>query len=351
MSDGATGGAPAGGAAPAVAASGATPTQTAPKTTEAKTPKTPAKPEAPSWSEKDDADFVERLKRSPYSKLRVDGKDEVIDSIDAFKRTLLDAQRGKGANRVVEQTKKEAAEAKAAKEEAAAIKHAIERARKGDKTALRELGLIPDEERIQAEQEWQKLPPEVQEIARTNYELAERLRQVEEEKAAELRQREETAKKQQRDETLKRAKELSASVLKDVKAELYDVELPEVLLAMETLKAAGSRLGVDYTPEQLAAYIEQQREASVWERVGRTKPDVALKRLSPILKSLKPGELRAALGDDFPALGKLFAAEWMAYHQGKKDKPAVATGTPNQPAPAKKPEPLDPRRFIPRRER
>lgn len=343
------GGAPA--AAPAAAPStGNATAQTTPKPADTKAPpKTPTKADAPSWGEKDDADFIERLKRSPYGKLKVDGKDEAIDSVDAFKRTLLDAQRGKGANRIVEQTKKEAAEAKAAKEEATAIKAAIDRARRGDKSALRDLGLIPDDERIQAEQEFAKLPPEVQEIARHNFELTERLRAAEEEKANELRQRQDTEKKQQRDATLKRAKELAATILKDVKEDLHDVELPEVLLAMETLKAAGSRLGVDYTPEQLAVYIEQQREQSVWERVGRTKPEVALKRLSPILKGLKAGGLREALGDDFPSLAKLFASEWLAYHKGGKAKPASAAG--EAPAPPKKPDPLQPFRFKPRNER
>ncbi len=105
MSDGA--GAP-GGAAP-VAPAGQPTTHVQSKTPPA--PKAP-KTDAPSWSEKDDADLIERFKRSPHGRLKVDGKDEPIDSIDSLKRTLLDAQRGRGANRLVEQTKKEAAEAK-----------------------------------------------------------------------------------------------------------------------------------------------------------------------------------------------------------------------------------------------
>lgn len=345
MSDGATGGAPAAPAAPA--ATGTPNTPVAPPKTAA--PKAaPPKPDAPSWGEKDDADFIERLKRSPYGKIRVDGKDEAIDSVDALQRTLRHAQKGHAANRLVEQTKKEAEAAKKEAAETKAERELIQRARQGDVQARRQLGLIPDEERAQAEQEWQQLPPEVQAIARQNMELAERLRAVEEEKAAELKTREETEKKQHRDNQLARAKELSASVLKDVKAELHDVELPEILLAMETLKASGSRLGVDYTPEQLAAYVEQQREAGVWERVGRTKPDVALKRLAPMLKSLKAGELRGALGEDFPALAKLFAGEWLAYHQGKKSKPAPAASTEE---PQQKREPLSPIRFVPRNNR
>ncbi len=324
--------------APAVA-----PTQVAPKTAPAKAP---PKTEPPSWSEKDDADLIERVKRSPYGKLKVDGKDEAIDSIDAFKRMQLDAQRGKGANRFVEQTKKEAEAAKKEAAEAKAERELIARARKGDPQARRELGLIPDEERQRTEQEWAALPPEVQAVVRENFEMQQRLKAHEDEKQKTLAEREAAEKKEKRDATLKTAKELSASVLKDVREELYDVELPEVLLAMETLKAAGARLGKEYTPEQLAAYIEQQREAGVWERVGRTKPNVALKRLAPVLKGLKANELRDALGDDFVPLAKLFSGAWVDHWKAAKTKAAAkpAQGSPPSEQP-KKPEPLSPFKF------
>ncbi len=254
---------------------------------------------------------------------------------------------GKGAKRFVEQTKKEVEAAKKEAAEAKAERELIARARKGDPQARRELGLIPDEERARTEQEWEALPPEIKNLVKQNHELAQRLEQHEKEEAKTLAERQEAEKKAQTTATLAKAKELSTAVLKDVRAELYDVELPEVLLAMETLKASGARLGVDYTPEQLAAYIEQQREAGVWERVSRTKPNVALKKLAPVLKALKAGELQDALGDDFPALGKLFSEAWIAYHKGRKAKAASASARPaGQPEePAQKRAPLSPFRF------
>ncbi len=342
MSDGA--GAP-GGAAP-VAPAGQPTTHVQSKTPPA--PKAP-KTDAPSWSEKDDADLIERFKRSPHGRLKVDGKDEPIDSIDSLKRTLLDAQRGRGANRLVEQTKKEAAEAKKMAEETKAERELIARARKGDPQARRELGLIPDEERQRTEQEWAALPPEVQAVIRENHEMAQRLKAHEDEKSASLKEREANEKKATRDATLKTAKELSASVLKDVREELYDVELPEVLLAMETLKASGARLGKEYTTEQLAAYIEQQREAGVWERVGRTKPAAALQRIAPMLKGLKPAELQEALGEHFVPLAKLFSAQWIAHNKaGKARAAAKPAGTAAPVEQPKKSEPLSPFKFRPR---
>lgn len=344
MSDGAAGGGGApGGAAPAGGATGAPPQATQGKAT----PKAPPKDAAPTWGEKDDADFIERLKRSPYSKLKVNGKDETIDSIDAFKRLQLDAQRGKGANRFVEETKKEAEAAKKEAAEAKAERELIKRARQGDMQARRELGLIPDEERQRSEQEWEALPPEVKQLVQQNHEMAQRLKQREEQEAQSLKERQEAEKKASRDATLKRAGELAPQVLKDVREELYDVELPEILLAMETLKASGARLGVDYTPEQLAAYIEQQREAGVWERVGRAKPGAALKRIAPMLKTLKPNELMEHLGDDFPALAKTFSAAWIAYHKGRQEKAqrTQQTGSTSTTEAPKPRQPLSPIRF------
>lgn len=334
-------GAAPGGAAPAGGAPGAPPAQTQTKPT----PK-PPQDTAPAWSERDDAELIERVKRSPYGKLKVDGKDEAIDSIDAFKRMQLDAQRGKGAKRFVEETKKEVEAAKREAAEAKAERELIARARKGDLQARRELGLIPDEERQRTEQEWEALPPEVKALVQQNHEMAQRLKQREEQEAQTLKERQEAEKKAARDATLKRASELAPQVLKDVKEELYDVELPEILLAMETLKASGARLGVDYTPEQLAAYIEQQRDAGVWERVGRAKPGAALKRIAPLLKSLKPGELMEHLGDDFPVLAKIFSRAWIDYHNGRKAKAAQAQQQPATTSEAPKPRaPLSPIRF------
>lgn len=334
-----------------VAAPGATPAAPASPAAKPAAPPASAKPkapEAPAWGEKDDAELVERLKRSPYGKLKANGKEEAIDSPDAIKRLLLDAQRGRGANQLVEKTKAEKAEAEKLAAEAKRERALLDRARRGDKAAARELGLIPDEERQREQQEWEALPPEVRALAQQNHELAERLRAIEAEKVREQQEREESEKKAKRESTLKRAKEMAAEVLKDVREELYDVELPEVIMAMEAFAEVGQRMGVDYTAEHLKAYIEQQRDAGVWERVGRSKPDVALKRLAPVLKGLDAKGLQAALGDDFVPIAKLFSAAWLGYHKRKGEaaaKPAQTQQQGQQQREATPPAPLSRFRF------
>lgn len=315
-----------------ISSGGAPVAPAAPAQTQAQTKAAPPKQHdaPPAWGEKDDAELIERLKRSPYGKLKVHGKEEAIDSTDALKRLLLDAQRGKGANQLVEQTKKEREEAQREAAEAKRLKEAVERLRKGDRNAARELGLVADEERRAAEEEWAKLPPEVQRVIQQNQELADRLAQIEAEKQRELQEREEAEKKSKREAVLKRASEMAKEVLKDVREEFHDVELPHVIQAMEALRESGLKMGVDYGVEQLRAYMEQQREASVWEQVGRAKPDVALKRVSPLLKSLKADALESALGEDFVPLAKLFSTAWLGYHKRKSAAPPKPTAQPQQ---------------------
>lgn len=329
-------------AAPGGAAPAAAPAQ-APATTAPPKPKAPG---APSWGEKDDAELIERIKRSPYGKLKADGKEEHIDSPDALKRLLLDAQRGKGANRLVEQTKREKAEAEKMAAEAKQERALLERARRGDKAAARELGLIPDDERQREQQEWESLPPEVKALVQQNQELANRLKEREEAERKTLAEREEAKKRETRESTLKRAKEMATEVLKDVREEFHDVELPDVIMAMEALRESGLKMGVDYNAEQLRAYVEQQREESVWGRVSRTKPDVALKRVAPLLKSLKADQLEGLLGEDFVPIAKLISAAWLGHHKRKSaPKPQGAAAASAAEPQRKPPEPLSRFRF------
>lgn len=340
MSEGAGGGAPAAGGAPGGAAGADVGTGEGAKapvvTDKGKQPEKGKKPAAAAaeavWGEKDDADFIERLKRSPYGKLKVDGKDEAIDSVDALKRTFLDAQRGKGANRLVEQTKKDAADAKAAREEHAAHKALIERARRGDVAARRELGLVPDQERAELEEKWKALPPEVQETYRRNHELEQKLSAVEKEKAD--RAAEETAKtkKLARDQTMAKAKGYIEQLLKDVDPKGYDVELPEMIGAMHALAQTAQRIGVDYTPEQLNLYVQQRREASVNARVAAMKPDAAMRLALPHLKALVStpeglAQLEEVLGVDFEGVFKPISDHRLKKWKASKTKEALKPPT------------------------
>lgn len=302
-------------------------------------------PEAPSWSDADNETLLNTLKRSPFGKRKVNGKEETVSSVDDLKRWILDSQRGVGANRVVEESKREAEEGRKAKAEAERLKQAVARLKKGDREALRELGL---DEGAEAEEQRaiEALPPEVREVLEHNRMLQRKLQEREEAEKRQLQEREEAGKKQQREATLARAKELAPQILKDIKPEMYDVELPSVLMAMEDLKAQGMRLGVDYTPEQLSLYIDQIREQEFGSRVTRMKPDAAAKLLGPQLKSLKAEQLPEVLGDLFVPLGRLFAEAWTGHWKRKRAAPPQQNQA-QRPAdePVQKPKPLSPFRY------
>lgn len=327
MSDGAAGGAGGapGGAAPAGEAGGA-PATVAP--IGKATPKAPPKkPDAPAeWSEKDDADLFERMKKAPWAKVRANGEDKHITNREEFLALTTDASRSRGMNKLAEQTKKEQAEAKAAKEEHAQHKVLLDRARRGDQRALRELGLVPDTERAELQQQWEAMSPEQQEVYRRNHELEQRLAEVEQREALTKKGQEAAAKQARQEKVLGEAREHAKSVLKDVKAEFYDVELPEIISAMHEMLKTSQRIGRDYTPEQLAAYVQQRREAGIGARVANLKPEAALKLALPHLKALigTPeglAQLEAVLGVDFePIAGALSGrrlAKWKADQQKK----------------------------------
>lgn len=324
MSDGAP-------AAPVAAAPPqATPSQQPGKNAPPAAKAAPAKETAapPQWGEKDDAEFFERLKRSPYGRLKADGKEETLDSPDALKRALLDAQRGRGANRLVEESKKAKAEAATTAAEAKTLKDVVERARRGDARALRELGLVPESEDNAAREEFEALPPGVQQLVKQNHEMQQRLRQHEEAVANAARESEAAAKKAERDGVLATAKSYAKEVLSDIKEEFYDSELPDVLMAMEELKRSGMRYNREFDVSYLREYIGQQQERTVFSRLDKMKPDALLKRVAPLLKSLPPSEISALIASDPSALAmiKNIVRAWNE-HNGRAAKAKTTANT------------------------
>lgn len=324
MSDGATGGVPA--AAPATAPA-------APAQGEAKQPKGTKPAEASQeWGEKDDAELFERLQKAPWAKVKANGEEKRITSREEFLALATDASRSRGMNKLAEQTKREMAEARAAKEEHAAHKEMLARARRGDVKALRELGLVPDDERAALQREWEAMSPQQQEVYRRNHELESKLAAVEAKEREETEKAAATKKAADREKVLGEAREHAKAVLKDVKAELYDVELPEIIGAMRSLKEAGNKLGRDYTPEQLAAYVQQRREAGLNSRVATLKPEAAVRLAMPHLKALIAtpegiAQLEEVLGVDFEAIAGALSGRRLQKWKAAKQKAALAPTT------------------------
>lgn len=354
MSDGG-GGAP-GGASPAGGATGTAPAAVTPiPKPAAKAPdkaKKPAEGAEPEWGDADEEAVSKLLKRAPWAKVKANGEEKSISSREEFLSLATDASRGRGAIKLSEQAKKEQAEAKAAKEEHAAHKTLLERARKGDQKALRELGLVPDTERAALEKQWNEMSPEQQDVYRRNHELETRLAEVEAKEKKDAETAAETKKKANRDAAMASAREHAKVILKDVKAELYDVELPEIIGAMHELLKTSQRIGRDYTPEQLALYVQQRRTAALDSRVGAMKPEAALKLALPHLKALVGtpeglAQLEEVLGVDFELVaGKLSGRrleKWKAAQQKKALGGDVKKPGPREDEP--KPAPLPHFRF------
>lgn len=339
-----------------IAAPAAQATETKPAAAPAKVEKldkAPAKPAAeaaPSWSEKDDAELLERLKRSPYAKIKVNGKEEGIESLEDLKRRNLDAMRGRGANRLVEETKKEAEEAKAAKSRLEQYEKLLGAARKGDMRAIRQLGLLQDAERQQQEEALSKLPPEVRAIVEENQTLAQRVREAEEAKLADQRKAEQMAAQKAREEVLAKARSYIPELMSEVREEFADVDLPDVLRVLEDLREEGARLGVDYDVSHVKLMVKRLRENGVDMRMQQLQPAAALKRLGPVMAKMKSEELASALGEQFEPIARAMSAAYVSHvkrvKRVKATPPAVHGAKPAQAAAASPPkQPLSPFRF------
>jgi len=213
----------------------------------------------PSWTDDDDKAFFELAKKSPY-KARIKGEERGIDSKQSLQDLLNHAQRGIGANKVVEESRKEAAAAKAEREEAAKERALVDRARKGDFEARKALGLVPAEELHKRKSEWESVPPEVRQLYEERnkaHEELQTLRAEKEQREAEVaRRREETELGQARRMALDATHGLldQLGVTED-NAERY---LPHVAGAIADLADYGLELGVDMTPDLIAERVKQR---------------------------------------------------------------------------------------------
>lgn len=320
MSEGATGSAPA--AAPAAA-----PAQS--------TAPVEKKDGAQEWSDADDAEVFSRLARAPWAKVKADGKETPIKSKEDFLAFAMDASRGRGANKLVEETKKEREAARKEKAETESFKAMLRRAQEGDSEAFEKLGLSAPEKRKAEMEAFEKLPPEVQELVRENMTLKQR--QQQEAAAAKAREAEEQGRQKEarKAETLQKAREVAKDLLKDVKEELHDVELPEIVAGMRELLQTGMRIGRDYSPEQLARFVQERRTAALDSRVSTLTPAAQMRLVLPTLKQLATTPegvkmLEEILGGDFDAIATPLAQR--RYARWKSSKSAEALGGDVKPA-------------------
>lgn len=296
--------APAG--APAPSGDSTTPANTNTETSKAKgsapngAPKGAVADAGSAWGDNDDAELVERLKRSPY-KLKVKGAEQAIDSKEALKAFINDAQRGKGATKVVEDAKREAAEAKAMREEVAKERELLKRAKAGDWEARKELGLLDPREVKARQDEWESVPPEVREL----YEDRQRLAKEADELRAEKQQREQEAQAKREEVELQAARRTAVNethkVLKALGVTEGNAErlMPHVAGAIADLHEIGLELGVDMSEELILERVKQRIGGFDEEHFSGLAPDKALAVIAKQIDGLDDAGLLKALPEKF----------------------------------------------------
>ena len=329
-------------AAPAAAAPAAAPAaSTAPPPAAAKADAS-SLPEAAAWDDKTEAEFLGLLKRSPYGKLKANGKEETLDSAEKLKSVLRDATRGRGAKQVVEAANKEKAEAAKAKEEAALYRKALQ----GDTEARKALGIVDPAEAQAREQALAEVPPEVRAVIEQNEALqaqvAEFKAQQEQAQKAEEERRTTALRDQVRTEALGFAKSLVETLGTGDEAEAL---LPYTLQAMHDLGAEGLKMGVDVSPEQVQQLARQLFEQ---EGVGRVEKLAPKSFLGAALKRLETMPVKDVVAGLSPkmrvAIAKELAQQRVAAKQAAQPKPAEPQ-TSERPSTSTMPQPMSPFRF------
>lgn len=264
------------------------------------------------WGDEDDAKFFELAKRSPY-KAKIKGEDRAIDSKESLRELLNHAQRGIGATKLVEESKKEREAAAAEKAEAQRERELIRRARAGDFSARRELGLVPAGAKDEHEQALEQLPPEVRAVIEQNARLEAQLEELKQQQSQIKVEQEKRAQAAKLEETRARG-------LEGIKA-AFDIAMKEAIgklgvtpetsskwvesqgeawletgiKALADFEEQGLELGVDLTPEMLSDRISKMRDEARLDSFRRLPPRLALHAYAPALDTLDDAALLEAV--------------------------------------------------------
>jgi hypothetical protein len=232
-------------------------------------------PEAPAaddagddWSDKDAAElnrYLKKLsKKDPRARVRVKGEEKGLESVDDLFGIVNDAQRGRGANQVVAEAKKEAAEAKR-------VLELREAARSGDLEALRELagdGAFKGLDALRRQQqEEQEFTSKMTDTERMLFERLQQYEQLEQQRGHQEAQtkaeREKAERTQQLEATRGEAQQTAQAVMKalNLPAEKLTVVGPFVAKAMRDAAELGLAIGKDVPPEAILAQAKEDMTA------------------------------------------------------------------------------------------
>lgn len=327
-------------AAPAAAPAAPTAANATAPAADAKAPAIEAAKAA--WDDAQESQFLDLLKRSPYGKVKANGKEETLDSADKVKSLLLDASRGRGASKLAEEAKREKSEAAQAKQQADLAMRAL----KGDAEARRALGLVDPAEQQAREQALAEVPPEVRAMIEQNEALQAQVAEFKahqaQAKQAEEERRFEAQKTQVRTEALGFAKSLVETLGTGDEAEAL---LPYTLRAMHDLNAEGLQMGRDVSPEQVQQLARQMFEQDGVQRVDRLAPKSFLGAAMKRLETMPVKDVVAGLSPKMRvAIAKELAQQRVASKTAAQPKAAEAQ-TNDRPTTSTMPQPMSPFRF------
>lgn len=235
--------------------------------------------EGDEWGEEQDKQLASLLskksKKDPAFRLRHKGEEKALESLDDLKTAILDAQRGRGANKLVEEAKKEREAISQQKAQMDAVRQAFE---SGDpelaEAALKflagdrayDLAQSVAERRKQEVDEYEGMSPRERALMERNKALEsefQRVQQLETQQKQEALERQKQAKIK---EVSAQAREKTVALLKELNLseDAMAVYGPHVVSVMREARELGQEVGTEITFEQVKqAAIDRARMSTV----------------------------------------------------------------------------------------
>lgn len=295
--------------------------------------------QADDWSEDHDKQLAELLsrksKKDPNFRLRHKGEEKALESLDDLKAAIMDAQRGRGANKLVEEAKKERESIAQQRQQIEAIQQAFA---SGDpelaEAALKllagdsayDLAQSVAERRQKQQDEYAGLSDRERQLLERNKALESEFQRLQ---AEEAKQKEEAISRQKQE----RIKQLSAQARENTKAIVeslgYDESAmlaygPHVVSVMREAIELGQELGRDIPFEQVKALAEQRAQASVIEPVRKMSPKAFIGAVGKEYAVAIARELVASQGRP-PTQQSMKQAQAMTKQEPKQDGPQLGT--------------------------
>lgn len=309
--------------------------------------KAPAKPEANAWTPDDDKAFEALAKKRGF-KVKANGEERPITRVDDLLKEFEFAAKGRGANKLAEQTKAELEQARTARAEAQRIVQLAEAAKRGDYQARLELGLVAPDEQAQVEQELAGIPPEVRAVLEENARLQREAAELREQQQAYAKKQEQARLASVREQIRTQAMGFLGKVVEsaglDLAADSDEARpfLAATLQAMQEFDSAGLDLSSDVTAEMLTRRALELRHEASEKAFGRLKPQRRIELARPVLESLVD-EVFGAKGPDGQVKPGSGEFKRLIDALGPKAAAAVAKAfamsrrAPTQPTPVAKP--------------